>query len=62
MESKAIQFTREEAQASIQLYDLAVKSWWLQVAEAALVLTKKIQEQFKEDLVEKEWEKEDKKK
>ncbi len=38
----AITLTDQEAQAAIQLFDLAVKSGGLQVAKAAVVLTDKI--------------------
>lgn len=39
-----VTYTNEEAQAAIQLYDLAVKFQGMVVAEAALLLTKKLQE------------------
>ena len=42
-----ITFTTQEAQAAIGLFDLATKSGGLQVAEAAVILTKKFQEAFK---------------
>ena len=42
-----ITFTVQEAQAAIGLFDLATKSGGLQVAEPAVVLTKKLQEAFK---------------
>lgn len=53
-------FTKEEAQAAIQLFDIATKAWWLNVAEAALLLSKKLQDHFKEELmVDSEEKKED---
>lgn len=39
-----VEYTNEEAQAAINLYDLAVKAGGLQVANAALLLTKKLQD------------------
>lgn len=39
-----VTFTADEAKAALQLFDLAVKAGGLQVAEAALILSKKIQE------------------
>lgn len=44
-----IEFTKEEATALLQMIDMAVKSNWLQVAEAWVVLSKKISEKFSED-------------
>lgn len=38
----AIEFTKEEATALLQLIDIATKSGGLQVAEAASVLARKI--------------------
>lgn len=38
-----IDFTKEEANALMQLLDLACKAGGLQVAEAAIYMTKKIQ-------------------
>jgi hypothetical protein len=43
-----IEFTKEEAQALVGLIDLAVKSGGLQVANAALVIMKKIDDAAKE--------------
>jgi hypothetical protein len=45
-ENITISFTKNEASVLVQLLDLATKSGGLQVAEAAVVLTKKIQEKF----------------
>jgi hypothetical protein len=42
-----VDFTQEEAQATIQLIDLAVKSGGLQVAQAGVVISAKLQEAFK---------------
>lgn len=42
-----IEFTKEETQALVGLIDMAVKSGGLQVANAALVLTKKIDDAAK---------------
>lgn len=42
-----VTYTNEEAQAAIQLYDIAVKANGLSVSEAALFLTKKLQEAAK---------------
>ena len=39
-----VQLTKEELSALIQLIDLSVKHAGMQVAEAAVVLTKKLQE------------------
>lgn len=39
-----VNFTTQEAQTTLQLFDLAVKAGGLQVAEAALILSKKIQD------------------
>lgn len=39
-----LQLTEQEAQALVQLMDAAVRAQGLQVAQAALVLTAKIQE------------------
>lgn len=47
-----VTYTKEEAQAAIQLYDLAVKANGLAVSEAALFLTKKLQEAAKESPIE----------
>lgn len=41
-----VTYTQEEANAAIQLYDMAVKAGGLQVANAALALTKKLQDAF----------------
>ena len=49
---KTIEFSLNEANAMIQLMDIATKSQGLNVAEYALVLTKKLQESFKEELEE----------
>ena len=46
---KQITFTTQEANALIQLLDIAVKTQGMQAAEAALHLTKKVQEAFKEE-------------
>lgn len=43
-----LELTKEEAQALVALIDLAVKSGGLQVASAALVITKKIDDAAKE--------------
>ncbi len=42
-----ITFSVQEAQAAIGLFDIATKSGGLQVAEPAIILTKKLQEAFK---------------
>jgi hypothetical protein len=42
-----LQLTEQEAQTIIQLMDVAVRAQGLQVAQAALVLTAKIQEAAK---------------
>lgn len=42
-----VTYTNEEAEVAIKLYDIAVKAGGLQVAEAALVLTRKLQEAAK---------------
>ncbi len=42
-----VTFTQEEAAATLQLYDMAVKSGGLAVAEAGVILTKKIQDAIK---------------
>ena len=42
-----IDFTEQEATAVLQLIDMAVKANGMTVAEASVVLTKKIQEAFK---------------
>lgn len=47
-----VSYTNEEAQAAIQLYDMAVKANGLAVSEAALFLTKKLQEASKESSIE----------
>lgn len=47
-----IEYNNEEAQIAINLYDLAVKAGGLQVAGNALLLTKKIQDAYKEIPVE----------
>lgn len=51
MEPKTIQLTLTENEASVLLHliDLAIKSGGLNVAEAAVVLVKKIQESEKTD-------------
>lgn len=38
-----VTYTTEEAQAALQLYDMAVKYSGINVAEAALILSKKLQ-------------------
>lgn len=43
-----LNFTQEELNVQIQLNDLAIKAGGLQVAEAAVVLTKKYQEALQE--------------
>lgn len=43
MNDKTITFTEQEIQALIQLIDIAVKGAGLNVAEVAVVLTKKLQ-------------------
>ena len=45
---KSIEFTPEEAQAVIQLFDVACTSLGLGVAEAAATLTRKFQQAFGE--------------
>lgn len=47
-----VEYTTEEAQTAINLYDLAVKSGGLQVASAALMMTKKLQDAAQEVAVE----------
>lgn len=47
MDSATVTFTKEEAQALLQIIDIAVKSAGLNVAEAATVLAKKIDAAFK---------------
>lgn len=42
-----IEFTEQEASATLQLIDLAVKSGGMQVAEAGVVISKKLQDAFK---------------
>lgn len=42
-----IDFTPEELNATVQLFDLAVKAGGLQVAEAAVVLTNKLKAAIK---------------
>jgi hypothetical protein len=42
-----IEFTEAEANAAVQLIDLAVKSGGMQVAEAGVIIVKKFQEAFK---------------
>lgn len=42
-----LQLTEQEAQALVQLMDAAVRAQGLQVAQAALVLTAKVQEAAK---------------
>lgn len=49
-----ITYTNEEAQAAIQLYDMAVKANGLAVSEAALFLTKKLQDASKEETTSEE--------
>lgn len=39
-----LNLTAQEASTTLQLFDLAVKAGGLQVAEAALILSKKIQD------------------
>lgn len=46
-----VPYTNEEADAAIKLYDLAVRNGGLQVAEAALVLTRKLQDAAKAEPV-----------
>ncbi len=45
-ETKQIEFNLQEANVLIQLIDLAIKAEGLKVAEAGIVLTKKIQDAF----------------
>ena len=45
---KLIEFTPEEAQAVVQLFNIAVKSEGLGVAEAAATLTRKFHQAFGE--------------
>lgn len=45
-----VSYTKEEAQAAIQLYDMAVKANGLSVSEAAILLTKKLQDAFKPEV------------
>jgi len=45
---KNVQLTQKEADALLQLIDLAVKANGVNVAQAALHITDKIQEAFKE--------------
>lgn len=54
METKEIKFTLNEANALIQLIDVAVKAQGLSAAEAGLILSKKIQEAFSEKEVKKD--------
>lgn len=42
-----VTYTQEEINTSIQLFDLAVKAGGLNVANAALTLTKKLQDSLK---------------
>ena len=44
-----IEFTQEEAQAAISLFDVAVKATGLQSAQTALQLTSKLQQAFQEE-------------
>ena len=44
-----IELTKDEANALVGLIDLAVKSGGLQVANAALVIMKKVEEAAKKD-------------
>lgn len=46
--SASVEYTEAEAKAAIELLDLAVKHSGLAVAEAALVLMKKLQAAFQE--------------
>lgn len=47
MEEATIKLTRQEAQALVNLIDIAVKDKGLEVAEAAAVLFKKLEDGFK---------------
>lgn len=47
MERRSVELTQQEATALLQLIDAAVKAVGMQGAEAAVVLTRKIQEAFK---------------
>ena len=49
MKEGIIKLNENEASALIELLNIAVKAAGLQAAEAALVLTKKVEEAFKED-------------
>lgn len=49
-----IQFTKEEAQAAIQLFDMAVRANGLGVSEAATFLAKKLQDAFIEEVTPEE--------
>ena len=42
-----IEFTEQEASVTLQIIDLAVKSGGMQVAEAGVVISKKLQDAFK---------------
>lgn len=42
-----IEFTEQEASVTLQLIDLAVKSGGMNVAEAGVVISKKLQDAFK---------------
>lgn len=48
MNETTIKLTNQEANVLLQLIDLAVKSGGINVAEAAVVLTKKIQASFED--------------
>lgn len=54
MKTSKIEFNEGEAQALVQLMDLAVKSGGIAVAEAALVLTKKMTAAFPAEEAKKE--------
>lgn len=54
-----IELTEQEANVIIQLLDIATKSWWLQVAQSALVFVWKLQNSFKDLSIEKKWTKND---
>lgn len=54
METKTIEFTKQEATAMLQLIDAAVKTLGLQAAEAGVHLSKKLNEAFQEEVTEEE--------
>lgn len=47
-----VELTKEEMQVAIQLFDIAVKSGGLNVAQAAVTLTSKLEGAMQEDLQE----------